>query len=59
MPGNLAELLTARGLAYWIMDDGSKHEQTKIHTESFTKIELKKTDKGLNKDQWIIYIPVI
>lgn len=42
VPANLQELLTARGLAYWIMDDGSKtmHGQTKIHTESFTKGEV-------------------
>lgn len=42
VPANLEELLTARGLAYWIMDDGSKtiHGQTKIHTESFTKTEV-------------------
>ena len=25
IPRNLDKLLTARGLAYWIMDDGSKH----------------------------------
>lgn len=42
VPDNLQDILTPRGLAYWIMDDGSKsiHGQTKIHTESFTKVEV-------------------
>lgn len=35
---NLGELLTARGLAYWIMDDGGKsvHNQTILHTRAFS-----------------------
>ena len=39
VPNNLNELLTTRGLAYWIMDDGGKsvHNQTTLHTRSFSK----------------------
>jgi len=73
VPNNLDELLTARGLAYWIMDDGgkTKHNQTVIHTRSFSKEEviyiqsvLKKNFELITRleektqDQWIIYIPV-
>lgn len=38
VPINIAELLTARALAFWIMDDGSKksYGQTILHTDSFT-----------------------
>ena len=37
IPSNLGELLTARGLAYWIMDDGGKsvYNQTILHTRAF------------------------
>ena len=73
IPRNLEELLTARGLAYWIMDDGSKsvHNQTILHTRSFNKEDVEYIQTVLNKnfelrtrleekieDQWVIYIPV-
>lgn len=43
VPGNLGELLTARGLAYWIMDDGGKsvYNQTILHTRSFSLDDVK------------------
>jgi len=73
IPRNLDELLTARGLAYWIMDDGGKsvYNQTILHTRAFTKEEVIYLQSVLNKnfelvtrleekkqDQWVIYIPV-
>ncbi len=73
VPNNLDELLTERGLAYWIMDDGGKtfYNQTVLHTRSFTKEEVIYIQNVLNKNfelvtrieekspnQWIIYIPV-
>jgi LAGLIDADG DNA endonuclease family protein len=73
IPRNLEELLTARGLAYWIMDDGGKsvHNQTILHTRSFNKEEVEYLQTVLNQnfelrtrleekieDQWVIYIPV-
>ena len=40
LPENLEELLTARGLAYWIKDDGYKHRKALyISTESFSLAE--------------------
>jgi hypothetical protein len=73
VPNNLDELLTERGLAYWIMDDGGKtfYNQTVLHTRSFTKEEVIYIQNVLNKNfelvtrieekspnQLIIYIPV-
>lgn len=73
IPENLEELLTARGLAYFIMDDGGKsvHNQTILHTRSFNKKDVEYIQTVLNKnfelrtrleektqDQWVIYIPV-
>lgn len=73
IPNNIGELLTARGLAYLIMDDGSKsyYGQTIIHTRSYTKFEVELLQEailmnfGLTsrleekiKDQWILYIQV-
>ena len=73
VPQNLTELLTARGLAYWIMDDGGKsiYNQTILHTRSFSKQEVEYLQFVLNQnfglktrleekkqDQWVIYIPV-
>lgn len=73
IPNNLEELLTARGLAYWIMDDGGKsvHNQTILHTRAFSKQDVEYLQTVLNKnfelvtrleektqDQWVIYIPV-
>lgn len=41
IPQNLEELLTTRGLAYWIMDDGYKSKTgIYISTESFKKEDL-------------------
>jgi hypothetical protein len=39
---NIHELLTARGLAYWIMNDGSKYayNQSILHTRAFNKEEV-------------------
>jgi len=73
VPNNLDELLTVRGLAYLIMDDGGKsvYNQTIIHTRSFSKkeviyiqsvlyknFELRTRIEEKIKNQWIIYIPV-
>ena len=73
VPKNLDKLLTARGLAYWIMDDGSKsvYNQTIIHTRSFIKkdvifiqnvlmknFSLTTRIEEKKKDQWVIFIPV-
>jgi hypothetical protein len=73
VPLNISELLTARGLAFWIMDDGGKgsNNETILHTRAFTELEINllmkalKTTFGLNtkaiekvKNQWVIYIPV-
>jgi hypothetical protein len=43
IPRNLNTLLTARGLAYWIMDDGGKsvYNQTILHTRSFMLEDVK------------------
>lgn len=41
LPENLAELLTAKGLAYWLMDDGYKSGKgLYICTESFSLNEI-------------------
>ena len=41
IPNNIDNLLTAKGLAYWIMDDGYKSRKgIYISTESFLKEEL-------------------
>ena len=73
IPRNLDELLTARGLAYWLMDDGGKsvHGQTILHTRAFTLEDVKYIQEVLNKNfelrtrleekkegQWVIYIPI-
>lgn len=73
VPNNIDELLTARSLAYLIMDDGSKsnYGQTIIHIKSYTKFEVELLQKaiwtnfGLTsrleekvKDQYILYIQV-
>lgn len=40
IPANLGELLTARGLAYWSMDDGNKTGTGfRLNTQSFSKDE--------------------
>lgn len=73
VPRNLAELLTARGLAFWIMDDGGKsvYNQTILHTRSFSKQDVEYLQSVLNQNfglrtrleekklnQWVIFIPV-
>jgi hypothetical protein len=73
IPINLEELLTARGLAYWIMDDGGKsvYNQTILHTRFLKKEDVEYLQTVLNKNfelrtrleekiqnQWVIYIPV-
>lgn len=73
VPNNIDELLTARSLAYLIIDDGGKsyYGQTIIHTRSYTKFEVELLQKaiwtnfGLTsrleekvKDQYILYIQV-
>lgn len=73
VPRNLDQLLTARGLAYWIMDDGGKsvHNQTILHTRAFMLEDVKYLQSVLfenfglvtrleekKQDQWVIYIPV-
>lgn len=73
VPKNLNTLLTARGLAFWIMDDGGKsvYNQTILHTRSFILEDVKYIQSVLSenfglvtrleekkKDQWVIYIPV-
>jgi len=40
IPANLGEILTARSLAYWAMDDGSKTGTGfRLNTQSYTKVE--------------------
>jgi len=73
IPKSIDKLLTARGLAHWIMDDGSKnfYNQTILHKRAFTKEEVillqntLKKNFGLKsrleekvKNQWIIIINV-
>lgn len=73
VPENLGQLLTARGLAYWIMDDGGKsvHNQTILHVRAFKLEDIKFIQSVLlenfglvtrleekKKDQWVIYILV-
>lgn len=41
VPSNIEELLTARGLAYWAMDDGTADRSGFVlHTNSFTKEDV-------------------
>lgn len=48
---NIYELLRARGLVYWIMDDDSlsKHNQMILHTRAFTKEEVILLQNALKK----------
>ena len=50
VPYNIAEMLNARALAYWIMDDGGKGSggETNLHTRAFTIDEVKLLQKALN-----------
>lgn len=49
IPGNIQELLTARSLAYWIMDDGgiSAYKAIVLNTNSFTLNEVLLLQKAL------------
>jgi hypothetical protein len=73
VPLNIGELLSARALAYWIMDDGGKgsYGETILHTRSFTLDEVQLLQSALMDNfalrtrvsekvpgQWIIVIPV-
>ena len=72
VPANIAELLTAVSLAYWIMDDGGSGSNgaLNLHTDSYTLsevnllIEVLKRNFDINSraqlkrpGQWIIVIP--
>lgn len=69
VPTNIGDLLTPRGLAYWIMDDGGQNPGFILHTNSFTKeevelliqilkinFELKASLRPRNKGQYTIYM---
>jgi hypothetical protein len=73
IPFNIDELLTARSLAYWIMDDGSKPSkyQTILHTRAYKYEEVLLLTKALEvkfklktklyekiPGQWVIIIPL-
>lgn len=49
IPHNISDLLTARGLAYWIMDDGHKtfYNQTVLNTNSYTLEKVQLLQKAL------------
>ena len=70
---DIDKLLTARALAFWIMDDGSKtrYNQTLLHTNSFSFPEINLLQQALASNfklktrlildrpgQWTIAIPV-
>ena len=52
IPMKLEEYLTAKSLAYWIMDDGGKsvHNQTILHTRSFKKEDVEYLQTVLAKN---------
>lgn len=72
-PGLVSDYLTAEGLAYWIMDDGSLQNDGKsiiLHTQSYTQDEVLNLSLELNskfnldskviphkKKYWVIFIP--
>jgi hypothetical protein len=73
VPANIGSLLSARALAYWFMDDGSKgsNGEAMLHTRSFTLAETQLLQKALMDNfglrtrliekvsgQWVIVIPV-
>jgi hypothetical protein len=73
VPNNIKELLNARALAYWIMDDGNidAFKATQINTDSFSLNDIHllqfalmdnfKLRTRLNKKrpgQWVIVIPI-
>jgi len=73
VPGILGVLLTARALAFWIMDDGGmdSYKATILHTNNFTLAEVEFIQQVLKDNfelrtrivqkqskQWVIVIPV-
>lgn len=73
VPSNIGDMLNARALAYWIMDDGGKgtYGETILHTRSFKLQEVELLQKVLKDnfglrtrlsekapEQWVIIIPV-
>lgn len=50
IPLNIGELLTARSLAYWIMDDGGQDPGFILNTNSFTKEEVELLIKVLDEN---------
>ena len=73
VPDTIADLLTARALAYFIIDDGGKgsHGEMNLHTRSYTLQEVQLLQEALRVNlslktrlvekklgQWIIVIPV-
>lgn len=74
VPNNIKELLNARALAYWIMDDGGidSFKATHLYTNKFSincinllevalrdNFNLKTRIYQKQSDQWVIVIPVI
>ena len=74
LPNNIGELITARSLAYWIIDDGHRTfgMQTVLNTNAFSYNEIVILQKALmdnfelrtrlwekRPNQYIIFIPVI
>lgn len=70
VPSNIADYLTPRGLAYWIMDDGGYHASGLIiHTNSYTKKDVEllqfvllnkfkiKTNIWSKYNYYILYVP--
>lgn len=49
IPKNINNLLTARSLAYWIMDDGGQDPGFILNTQSFTKEEVELLIKVLDE----------
>lgn len=73
VPYNIADLLTSRALAYWIMDDGGKNSNGEmiLHTRSYTLNDVQLLQSALminfglrtrlsekTPGQWVIIIPV-
>lgn len=73
VPNNISEILTAQGLAYWIIDDGHKtsSNQTVLNTNSYTLKEVQLLQAALGHNfqlrtrliekipgVWLICIPV-
>jgi hypothetical protein len=53
VPHNIGGLLTARGLAYWAMDDGcSHHTGFYLCTDSFAYQEVKLLSLALQSNLW-------